>query len=462
MVNGVTQEKTAVQTIVRDLGKRKRKVNDNTEKKARCEARGGTWDEVTQSCILPEKETAKSDVISAPKIDSTINNLNKAITDSRLNERVTSRIDLATGEALPLRPDVQPSTSGAGVFVNSRGIQTGLRLPDGQVFLGLTPEEISRVAQKQGLTELETIGQSERTRQSQRERILDLAKDLGIDPQQIAQANEEQIVQLEQEFEDRKIGTAEKIGAEGRRIESQTLFGRLGQAIQPSLTPQQQAQNDKVRGILTMVGGAGASLIGTIGLGAFGGWAVGGRIVGNPATAVKIGTGIKNALSIKGTLSTLGTFGLLTLAFDKAGDFLSIFNRQLPAKQQALNTLGQETSTIIGDSLSGAGDFRAGLTELERTRRVLLELEREITRAGNQDLTFWVNKDKTDILADIEDQLRTIDEGERDIRSFALQGAIPELTDFELQNLLRELEAEGLVAPVDLTKSRRQTTKIPV
>ena len=86
-------------------------------------------------------------------------------------------------------------------------------------------------------------------------------------------------------------------------------------------------------------------------------------------------------------------------------------------------------------------------------------MEKELKKGTIRNSTLKIDGKIIDINADIADQLATVAEGKRDVRAFIISGANPELTPFETQQILRELEDEGLVEPVDLTTSRRDVTQ---
>lgn len=174
--------------------------------------------------------------------------------------------------------------------------------------------------------------------------------------------------------------------------------------------------------------------------------------------AVQLANAAKNSIAAKGPLkilrdASLSMFGLLG-SIKYGADF---FTRKVDDQQQALNTLGQITSTIVGDSTTGAGDWKKGLDELQHIKKEIVYLEQAIKAGTIKEATLKFNGQVIDLNADIYDQLSTIDEGIRDLQSFALSGQFPELSEFELQEQLRRLEEEGYIQAVDLTKSRRAT-----
>jgi len=176
--------------------------------------------------------------------------------------------------------------------------------------------------------------------------------------------------------------------------------------------------------------------------------------------AVKSGTALKNSETAAPLLETLFKFSVGAFAALKTGEGIAAYLNRIPVleeQQQAVNTLGQVTSTIVGDSTSGRGDARKGLQEIRNIRREVLRLEKLMQEGSIRNKQITLNGKIFDLNADIQDQLATLDEGQRDIETFILSGLEPELSDFELQALSRELEAQGILESVDLTSSRRVT-----
>jgi len=183
---------------------------------------------------------------------------------------------------------------------------------------------------------------------------------------------------------------------------------------------------------------------------------VGGQIlVGQKA--VQAATASKTTAVTRPILSKMASYAISGYAALKGGEAVVGYftGRKIDEQQQTLNTLGQMASTIVGDSTSGAGDWRKGLQELNYIKREILRLEGAIKAGSITSFTIKFNGKIYDINADIADQLATIDEGIRDIRTFALQGEMPELSEYELQALVRQYEEEGLIEPVNLETSRR-------
>ena len=188
-------------------------------------------------------------------------------------------------------------------------------------------------------------------------------------------------------------------------------------------------------------------------------WKIGKEITTNEKTAVKLGTKAKHVNLLKTPIEKIAAFSVgiwgLVGSATRIADF---FTRKVDDQQQAMNTIGQITSSIVGDSTTGAGDWKEGLNELNYLRSSIIELESAMQAGKISNWQLRYNGQIVDINADIWDQLSTIDEGIRDIRSFALQGQFSELTPFETQQILRDLAAEGYIEPVNLAKNRRKTT----
>ena len=173
------------------------------------------------------------------------------------------------------------------------------------------------------------------------------------------------------------------------------------------------------------------------------------RMGGNPvisATAIKAvraATAWNNAKSYAGW--AVGSFA----AFELGKKVISIGTQKIEDQTQALNTLGTITSTIVGDSTSGVGDWREGLRQLDVIEADLRQLESDIKRGliGEENARIKISGELIDINADIFDQLATIQEGRNDIRSFAAQGLFPEVSDFEMQSIIRQLEDDGIIEP---------------
>lgn len=212
------------------------------------------------------------------------------------------------------------------------------------------------------------------------------------------------------------------------------------------------------QGLVENVAGGGAA---AIALGSF--FKIAGKKISNIAgkevsqvltgtAAIKEGTAAKWTSLLK---SPLGVIASLYAAINLAKNPLDFLTRKVEDQQQKLNTLGQITSTIVGDSTTGTGDARKGLQELRFLKQEILRLEQEIKRGRIKDFILSFDGRIIDIEGDIYDQLSTINEGIRDLESFQLQGLAPELTPQQQQEAIRELEGLGILEPIDLTEARR-------
>lgn len=192
-------------------------------------------------------------------------------------------------------------------------------------------------------------------------------------------------------------------------------------------------------------------------------WRVGGKVFTNGKRAVQAGTAAKNAGII--AKITKDPVSSLVAAYAGFKTFQGVLNwlgrtEKVEGQQQALNTIGQMATTIGGQATEASGDWRKGLQELDYLYNQVEELSVLIQQGKIASAQIRYDGKIYDITADIEDQLRTIDEQRSIIRSFVLTNSFPELSDLEIQDYLRELEEEGVIEPVDLTKERRNTSQL--
>lgn len=183
---------------------------------------------------------------------------------------------------------------------------------------------------------------------------------------------------------------------------------------------------------------------------------VGGKTMA-PQAAVRAGNSIKNSGIIKSALNifkknkVLLTLGAGVFGANKISDFLSKTKEQT----SALTTLGEVTSSIVGDSRTGAGDVDKGLVELKFIEQQILDLEQDIKGGMIKSFVLSSSGDMLVLNADIQSQLATVAEGVSDLNEFKLEGIFPDMTPQELQEQTRLLEEAGILEPVDLTTSRR-------
>lgn len=189
-------------------------------------------------------------------------------------------------------------------------------------------------------------------------------------------------------------------------------------------------------------------------------WRVGGQLITRASAALRAGTASKNSSLIATPLNKIATFIITAYAGLKGLESLASYftGRKIDEQQQALNTLGQMATTIGGQATEGTGDWGKGLKELRYLRSEVLRLESAIKAGSISSAAIKFNGKIYDINADISDQIATIDEQISIVTAFALSGKYPQLSEFEMQLMLRELENEGYVEPVfDVTSSRRPT-----
>lgn len=145
-------------------------------------------------------------------------------------------------------------------------------------------------------------------------------------------------------------------------------------------------------------------------------------------------------------------------AIEKIGS--STWNAKAGDQQTALNTLGMIAPTIAADGMSPAGDSSAAMRELLYLRKTILQLEDDIQGRKISSVLLKFNGKVIDINADTYDQLNVLNENIRKLRSFMITDMFPEASPLEIQNILREAEAEGLIEAVDISmeEARRPTS----
>lgn len=194
-----------------------------------------------------------------------------------------------------------------------------------------------------------------------------------------------------------------------------------------------------------------------------GSFRIGSAVSSVPSKVVKLGNAAKNSSIISKIVKNPLQWGVAVYASVKSFEsFVSWLSKEgrIESQQQALNTIGQMATTIGGQAVEGAGDWKQGLTELDYLYSEVEQLSYLIQQGKIASATIKYNGKIYDITADIEDQLRTIDEQRTIIRSFVLTNSFPEMSELEIQDYLRELEGGGFIEPVDITEERRNTSQI--
>lgn len=318
----------------------------------------------------------------------------------------------------------------------------------------------------------------------QKDKILDLSRELGLNQKQ-----KEKIVTPE----DIEVKTEESPGAEEKSTRQELLEDYkqkektedlrldekvLGKYVNPNLAAftefltgadfelEENGQLGLKEGSIkkiaqnAAIAGAASGVLGFAVKGAAGAGVS--RVISSPNKAVKAANTAKNSGVIKNIVNNPLKWGVAAYAGAKSLEgFISWLSREdkLNDQQQALNTIGQMATTIGGQATEGAGDWRKGLNELRYIREEIERLGSLIQQGKTRRAYFRWNGKIYDIEADLEDQLRTIDEQITLVQSFALSGNIPELSDYELQQQLRDLEQEGYIESVDLTQARQNVSQ---
>ena len=370
------------------------------------------------------------------------------------------------------RESIMKATEGGILVRTGTDIPSGIELPSKEgepprIFLGLTPAEITQIQEAEGI-DLPIITEGTPISKA-KEAIEEAPEEFGLLPAGTEIPEVEGI-----EVTGNIVTTGEYSPREKRLIEkwrkqlTPSMVDETGQPL-PTLflsdeeVLRQAGIQGSAQAKILLAGASVATGLGNIGkVGR--GWKIGKDLFTNSKKAVQIGTSVKNTAQVATLLSKMKSIGATILAVyggvKLIGLPFDILNRKVDEQQQAINTLGQITSTIVGDSKTGRGDFSKGLAELRHIKQALLNVESEIKQGSLKEAQLKFSGATYDIDADIYDQLATIDEGIRDLQSFAITGRFPELTDFEIQTLIRELEADGILEPVDLTTSRRQISQL--
>lgn len=184
---------------------------------------------------------------------------------------------------------------------------------------------------------------------------------------------------------------------------------------------------------------------------------VGTQTFANPQRAIQSANAVKLTSRVTPLVDGLRKWGGLALgALAVTGFSATRFLDKTSEQQQALNTLGEISSSIEANSISAAGDWREGLRELDNLESEILKLESDIKSGQISSEIIKIDGRILDVNADIFDQLAAIEDSRTAIRSFVLENRFPEMSPLEIQDQLRQLEDEGFLQPVDLTTARRE------
>lgn len=353
---------------------------------------------------------------------------------AEIEQRRTERINQASLEAEGKRRQT-PSSGGLNIqdrleLERARARGQGGEIPIIRDDRVVTPSTLEAEAKRE-------------RKQTLKDKILEDPASFGLDQVQAQELLEEELAPQTQEGvtslalqeqERRPLSTTEKFMnlAFGNVLEIDTFTGE--RRIDPNTGRPVQVQAGVVP-----IGGAGTLK-------------VGGKVIVNPKQAIQTAKGLQIVKRVKDFLIKNGKFASVG-ALGGVGFFISgkvtklITEGKIDERQQSLNTAGQEATTIVGAIKTGQIDPAVGLRELKRLEQYILDQDRQAKGGASGNLAFF-ETNFLDFNADVQDALNTIIEARADIFEFRATGISPEINPFELNLLLRELEAEGLIEKV--------------
>ena len=371
-------------------------------------------------------------------------------------ERVTAGLkEQEKRRATATQPATTPEQTPPKVFRTPEGRLSGVDVR-GKTFLGLSPDEVREIsAREQGRRETPAGAEEFGLTQKQKD-VLALKERIRADPEQFG-LNLQEAESLGEQFQptqggqlqqQQQISQPQPRGelsnfdklmnlAFGNFLEIDPLTGE--KRIDPST-----GQPIRVVGEPVIVGGGGGGF-----------WKIGKRIFTNPILAVKTGKALQITKSVGNFIKNNK---ILSAALGIGGALVSkeALEGKIDERQQALNTAGQEASTIVGSVRTGYIDPNVGLRELDRLEQFIIAEEKSSKEAKISSFVARLSGKLIDFDADVKDALDTIVEGRGDIFEFKATGQVPELTPFELNILLRELEDEGIIEKVEFAPFREE------
>lgn len=161
--------------------------------KASCEARGGFWDEATQTCI--PKSLVKEELINpmapagSPEMGKT---QARPLTIEEINKFPKGQGEIDPNYIPPTTTEAKAKPTTPEIFTDKNGRPSGITLPDGRTFLGLSPDEVNQIAtREQGKTALpigtQPVGtaQNQIEQQQRMQQLIQMAEQGLLTPQEL-------------------------------------------------------------------------------------------------------------------------------------------------------------------------------------------------------------------------------------------------------------------------------------
>jgi len=328
---------------------------------------------------------------------------------SEENKTDIVEIDAQGNQAIQPSPEF-PATKGTPeVFrdVKTRKV-SGVELPDGRIFMGLSPEEAEEIIQRETKKLKTPEGAREVGSRLGTER-------LGRGVIGAAEQAEAQLepTSIEKQFES-EGGFQELEGRQERAIEKIAEIGltpsvMIGEGIEKltgkelsNKTAADMAETDfgKALGV-TIATVSGTALIAALA-----------PVIASTMAFIstKIGTSIgTTTLGVVGTSAFLGDISPSTLT-DRLLD-----RKKVNEIQSSVNTVGQMGSTLMGTHAAGGITTPKALAELNQLDKDLEIVEYQLQQASILDPAVKRSGQYYDVLADIQDQRSTIREARADV-----------------------------------------------
>ena len=419
-----------------------------------CEAQGGRWDGT--SCIMPTKKTqeqlneesqAKKPLPGSQVTKRTITATGEDITNLTPVERE------ARGLA-PITP-IKEGVKGVGQTFTQEGQKrpSGLILPDGRTFFGLSPDEIAEISEREGITSLESIGEKAKAeidllKRKEEIQTPELLEQLGLSPKEKPLTLEEQEAQAEQvqskelEEQSKQVTQLKEQGFNDEDIKK-ILSGELKTG---TLTPITAGD---VTDAVTLFSGLGFLKFGT---------KFAGKQLTKQAQKQMIGKSVQTGTTksiVAKTGSVLGKMKNVALGLAGVGGLLNVasflgvkpLEGKIGFEQQAINTLG-ETSTQYTDAVrTNRMHPLDGIREVEKLEQGLIQLENAMEREAIASVTFRLSGEFIDVLTDIQEKKLELLNAKSEMRQVYLTQQYPQTysTD-QLNQWLADMETAELQA----------------